>query len=175
MLLDEQEQTLETLEKLAQQEAALREKIDRLNKQGRFVPFMYGESFKGLATGKAIAPVLAITANPNVRDPRRSKDVWEHIVETVVQRGRHGGAGGGLLVRGRQVAAQVANRIQVYWDQSAVREDKARVQEEKRLRALAKATVKMVVTEWKKAVFVSPSFCVDWVVLVVCGWSEVID
>ena len=156
MSLDEQEQTLETLTMLAQKEAALREKIERLNKQGRFVPFMYGDSFKGLASGKATpAPVLAITANPNARDPRRSKDVWEHIVETIVHRGRHGGGGGGFLIRGRQVAGQVANRIQVYWDQSAVREDKARVQEEKRVRALAKATVKMVVAEWKKAVFVS--------------------
>jgi len=156
MSLDEQEQTLETLETLAQKEAAFREKIDRLHKQGRFLPFLYGDSFKGLASGKATpAPVLAITANSNARDPRRTKDVWEHIVETIVHRGRHGGGGSAFLFRGRQVATQVANRIQVYWDQSAVREDRARVQEERRVRALAKATVKMVVAEWKKAVFVS--------------------
>ncbi|KAH0829138.1 putative helicase SWR1 [Lanmaoa asiatica] len=143
MSLDEQEQSLETLETLAQKEAVLREKIERLHKQGR-----------SWRLGKATpVPVLAITANPNVRDLRRSKDVWEHIVETIVHRGRHGGGGGGFLVRGRQVAAQMANRIQAYWDQSVVREDKARVQEEKRVRALAKATVKMVVAEWKKAVF----------------------
>lgn len=156
MSLGEQEQTVEALETLAQKEAALRERIERLHKQGRFGPFLYGESFKGLASGKATpVPVPTIMANPNARDSRRSKDVWEHIVETIVHRGRHGGGGGGFLVRGRQVAAQVANRIQAYWDQSAVREDKARAQEEKRVRALAKATVKIVVAEWKKAVFVS--------------------
>lgn len=148
MALDEHEQTLEALETLARQEAAFREKIERLQKQGRFMPFLYGEK----ATP---APVLAITANPNARDPRRSKDAWEHVVETIVHRGRHGGGSSGFLVRGRHVAAQVANRIQAYWDQSVVREDRARVQEEKRVRALAKATVKMVVAEWKKAVFVS--------------------
>ena len=165
--LDEQEQTLETLEALAQKEAALREKIERLHKQGRFAPFLYGESFKGFTSGKATpAPVLSITANPNARDPRRSKDGWEHVVETVVQRGRHGGGGSGFIVRGRQVAAQVANRIQAYWDQSVVREDRARVQEEKRVRALAKATVKMVVAEWKKAVFVSFGFLFGGVVVV---------
>ena len=158
MSLDEQEQTSETLETLAQKEAALREKIEGLHKQGRFVPFLYGESLKGLSPGKPTpAPVLAITANPNVRDARRSKDAWEHIVETIVHSGRAGGGGSGFLVRGRQVAAQVASRIQAYWDQSVVREDKARVQEEKRLRALAKATVKLAVAEWKKAVFVSVS------------------
>ncbi|KAF8435050.1 SNF2 family N-terminal domain-containing protein [Boletus edulis BED1] len=152
--LDEQELTPETLETLAQNEAVLREKLDGLHKQGRFVPFMYGESFKGLVAGKGSpAPVLSITANPNARDPRRSKDMWEHIVETIVHRGRHSGGGSGFLIRGRHIAAQVANRIQAYWDQSVVREDRARVQEEKRLRALAKAMVKMVVAEWKKAVF----------------------
>ena len=171
-ILDEQEQTLEALETLAHKEAALREKIERLHKQGRFVPFMYGESFEGgNATGKtAPAPVLTIAANPNAQDPRRSKDVWEHIVEAIVHRGRHGG-GGGLLVRGRQVTTQVANRIQAYWDQAVVREDKARAQEEKRVRALAKATVKMVVSEWKKAVFVSTLFCcVGGCVLMATFW-----
>ena len=34
-------------------------------------------------------------------------------------------------------------------------EDKARVGEEKRLRALAKMTLKLVRDEWKKAVYVS--------------------
>lgn len=154
--LDEQEQTPQALEMLAEKEAVLREKIERLNKQGRFVPFLYGEPFKGLLPGKATSmPVPTLIADPNARDPRRSKDMWEHIVETIVHRGRHGGGGGDFLVRGPQVAAQVANRIQVYWDQSVVRGDRARVQEEKRVRALAKATVKMVVAEWKKAVFVS--------------------
>ncbi|KAG9312128.1 WR1 complex protein, SNF2 family DNA-dependent ATPase [Chiua virens] len=142
--LDDQEQTPEMLETLAQQEAALREKIERLREQGRFMPFLYGES----DTKTTTAPVPSITANPNARDPRRTKDAWEHIVETIVQRGR-----GGSLVRGRQVAGQVAKQVQAYWDQAVVREDRARVQEEKRVRALAKATVKMIVAEWKKAVF----------------------
>jgi helicase SWR1 len=44
--------------------------------------------------------------------------------------------------------------VQGYWDGHALREDKAKAQEERRLKALAKATIKMVTREWKKAVFV---------------------
>ncbi|KAF9243185.1 SNF2 family N-terminal domain-containing protein [Melanogaster broomeanus] len=140
-MLDDQDQTPEALDALAQKEAALREKAARLHQQGRFPPARVPPT----STSGKSTPIL----NPNMRDPRRSQDAWEHIVQTIVQRGRHGGQ----VVRGRNVASQVASRIQVYWDQSAMREDRAKAQEEKRVRALAKATVKMVVSEWKKAVF----------------------
>ncbi|KAF9228453.1 hypothetical protein BS17DRAFT_339377 [Gyrodon lividus] len=154
-MLNDQHQTPKSLDALAHKEAALREKIARLHKQGRFVPYLCGDSSKegfsvivagtsASASGKS-TPIL----NPNTRDPRRSQDAWEHIVDTIAQRGRYGGQ----VVRGRHVASQVASRVQAYWDQSAVREDRARVQEEKRVRALAKATVRLVVAEWKKAVF----------------------
>ncbi|KAF8841686.1 hypothetical protein BDN67DRAFT_949069 [Paxillus ammoniavirescens] len=154
-MLNAQDQTTESLDALAHNEASLREKIARLYKQGRFVPYLYGDSFiEGLsATGTGASASTSGKSTPvvnsNVRDPRRSQGAWEHIVETIVQRGRHGGQ----ATKGRYIASQVASRVQGYWDQSAVREDRARAQEEKRVRALAKATVKMVVAEWKKAVF----------------------
>lgn len=55
---------------------------------------------------------------------------------------------------GRQIAAQIASKIQAYWDGQATKKDKLKLQEDRRLRALAKATIKMVTNEWKKAVFV---------------------
>ncbi|KAF8870891.1 hypothetical protein BD779DRAFT_1680768 [Infundibulicybe gibba] len=54
---------------------------------------------------------------------------------------------------GRQVAAQIAGKIQTYWDSQASKKDKAKVQEERKLRILAKTTIKMVIAEWRKAVF----------------------
>ncbi|KIJ66025.1 hypothetical protein HYDPIDRAFT_27228 [Hydnomerulius pinastri MD-312] len=84
-------------------------------------------------------------SDPRVHEPH---DAWSHVVSAVVSRGK--GAG---HAKGRHVAAQIASRVQAYWDQSAVREDKAKAAEEKRVRALAKATVRIVVGEWKKAVF----------------------
>ena len=55
---------------------------------------------------------------------------------------------------GVQVAASVAAKVRGYWEGMAVREERARLAEERRLKALAKATIRLVVGEWKKAVFV---------------------
>jgi helicase SWR1 len=58
----------------------------------------------------------------------------------------------------RTLAAQLALRVQNHLESRAGiadrARDKARLQEEKRLRALAKSTVKAVVAEWKKVVYV---------------------
>ena len=82
-------------------------------------------------------------------DTRREPDAWDAVLEAVQKRAEV------QLVSGEYVAAQVASRVQAYWDIRAIREDKARAQEEKRLRALAKTTIRMVTAEWKRAVFVS--------------------
>lgn len=79
----------------------------------------------------------------------RQPDAWDSVLEAVQQRAQ------AQLVSGEYVAAQVASRVQAYWDARAIREDKARAQDERRLRTLAKATIRMVTTEWKKVVFVS--------------------
>ncbi|TFY83000.1 hypothetical protein EWM64_g1017 [Hericium alpestre] len=52
-----------------------------------------------------------------------------------------------------KVAGTIVRGVKGYWENFAVKEGKARRDEEKRLRALAKETVKMVVNEWKKAVY----------------------
>jgi len=82
-------------------------------------------------------------------EPKRNPDPWDHIVYTITTRVR------GRRNNGRHISSQIASKIQAYWDGYAARKDKARLQEEKRLRALAKSTIKMVTSEWKKAVFVS--------------------
>lgn len=79
----------------------------------------------------------------------RQPDAWDSVLEAVQQRAQ------AQLVNGEYVAAQVASRVQAYWDARAIREDKVRAQDERRLRALAKATIRMVTAEWKKVVFVS--------------------
>ncbi|OBZ69570.1 Helicase SWR1 [Grifola frondosa] len=74
-------------------------------------------------------------------------DVWSHVVREVEARAK------AQTSCDLQMAANVASKVRVYWDGQAAREDKVKMQEEKRLRALARATMKMVITEWKKAVF----------------------
>lgn len=159
--LNDQDQTEDNLQKMAAQEAVLRKKIDRLQKLGRFFPFTEaasstsnngvsasdGNQVGGSGTGGDSSSSNSNKISLLPREPQRPKDAWDHVIEAVTHRNRN------TLVKGRQVAAQVASRIQGYWDQHALREKTARVQEEKRLRALAKATIKMVTSEWKKAVF----------------------
>ncbi|KAH7883234.1 SNF2 family N-terminal domain-containing protein [Phlebopus sp. FC_14] len=130
-----QDQTEENLQAMAVEEAALRNKIDVLRIEGRFFP--YAEFLKAGSDNSTLTH----------KEPGRSKDAWDHVVEAVILGGRHGHS------KGRHITAQIANKVQAYWDQSAQRVDKAKAQEEKRLRALAKATIKMVTNEWKKAVF----------------------
>lgn len=151
--LDDQDQTETALMAIAMQEALLRNKLDRLQRLGRFFPyteFSSSASFDSVSGGGSAGGISAnglSKCSLLPREPQRPRDAWDCVVEAVIQRGRHG------LVRGRQVAAHIASRIQVYWDQHASREKAAKLQEEKRLRTLAKATIKMVTSEWKKAVF----------------------
>ncbi|KAG6335821.1 hypothetical protein ID866_3257, partial [Astraeus odoratus] len=153
--VNDRDQTEENLQALAMHEAILRNRIDKLDKLGRFFP--YSESSSGMSQdGTAVGSGNGVSGSNSINitkkpllpvQPQRPKDAWDYVVEAVVQRNRRG------LPKGRQVAAQVASRIQGYWDQHASREKTARAQEERRLRALAKATIKMVTNEWKRAVF----------------------
>lgn len=93
-------------------------------------------------------PRLATEADGEVL--QRQPDAWDGIIEAVKLRAQT------PMVSGQQIAAQIAGCVRTYWEAQAIRDDKVRVQEEKRLRALAKATIRMVAAEWKKAVFVSP-------------------
>jgi len=132
------------MEQMAQRDAALLDRIDTLRRQGRLL--LSTEGFTAESTGAVNGKLFSAA------QPKRGPDVWDHILHAVTAQGR---------VRrhhGRHVASQVASKIHAYWDGYAAKKDRAKVQEEKRLRMLAKTTVKMVANEWKKAVFVC--FCV---------------
>jgi helicase SWR1 len=119
---------------MARNDAALLDRIEKFRRQGRLLPEQdVGLGVMSTATGTG---------------HKRGGDLWDQVVEEVITQSRVKRNGG------RQVASQIAGRIQGYWDGYALREDKAKAQEERRLRALAKATIKMVTSEWKKAVFV---------------------
>ena len=137
---NDQDFTEEALEDIARKDSIVLDRIDDFRRQGRLLPDLDSEPGSGLMS--------TATGTTHKRGP----DLWDHVVEEVVARARvrRNGNGG----KGRQIASQVASKVQGYWDGYALREDKAKVQEERRLRALAKATIKMVTGEWKKAVFV---------------------
>ncbi|EAU91697.2 helicase SWR1 [Coprinopsis cinerea okayama7 len=91
-------------------------------------------------------------SNPAYEPPKRTTtDHWDDVVEAAVLNGK--ARLGKRIPVGRQVAGQVAARIRAYWDAQEAKKERARLQEEKRLRTLAKSTIKLVVAEWKKAVF----------------------
>ncbi|KAI0317403.1 SNF2 family N-terminal domain-containing protein [Amylostereum chailletii] len=117
----------------AHEKALLREKVWKLRSQGRMLL-----SFDHTSVADRVVPP---------KERARGTDVWDHLLEDVRLRQRQ------TEFSGPQIAAAVAGKVRAFWDANAVKEGKARLQEEKRLRALAKTTMKMVVTEWKKAVY----------------------
>ena len=72
------------------------------------------------------------------------QDAWASIVSQI----EHAGP---KFVDGREMAANVAGKMRKYWEG----ENKA---EEARMRNLARSTLKMVIEQWKKAVYVSGSW-----------------
>ncbi|KAI0087130.1 SNF2 family N-terminal domain-containing protein [Irpex rosettiformis] len=80
--------------------------------------------------------------------PERAPDLWDQIILEVGEchRIQH-------HPTGNFVASQVASRVKGYWEAQAIRDDKAKALEDKRLRALAKATIRLVTTKWKEAVY----------------------
>nr|GAT49078.1 predicted protein [Mycena chlorophos] len=106
------------------------------------------------------------TVTPNASDGGFvPTDVWAHIVAAVQQRRREkeeeevdpdaseDHPANNNKTRGEVIAAEIAALIRVYWDAEAVRREKVRLVEERRMRGLAKAVGKLVLAEWKKAVF----------------------
>ncbi|KAI0343456.1 hypothetical protein BDW22DRAFT_1355897 [Trametopsis cervina] len=81
------------------------------------------------------------------KGPPRGPDIWDHIITAVETRTKT------RRPNPKQMAAQVASRVKVYWEAQAVRDDKAKALEEKRLRVLAKSTIRLVTTKWKEAVY----------------------
>ena len=84
------------------------------------------------------------------KGPQRVPDHWDQIIREVKEHSK------ARRATGKHVAAQVAGRVKGYWEAQALRDDKAKAQEEKRLRVLAKGTIRLVTAKWKEAVYVSP-------------------
>ncbi|EKM53630.1 uncharacterized protein PHACADRAFT_211303 [Phanerochaete carnosa HHB-10118-sp] len=80
-------------------------------------------------------------------ETHRQPDIWDVIIDAVQARAET------PLPHGPDVAAQVSSQVKAYWNIRAARDDKVRTQEERRLKVLAKATIRMVAAEWKKVVF----------------------
>lgn len=146
--LDGQEVDEVALAGRAAKEAAEWRTIDRLRAQGRLLrPPPDDDEVTGV--GGALSG-------------RTKRDVWDEILDCVKARN------GEPFAHGKVVAAQISAIVKVYWEGQAVRQDKARVVEEKRLRALAKTTIRMVTAEWKRAVFVSNGVLVWESILMRC-------
>ncbi|KAG1824365.1 SNF2 family N-terminal domain-containing protein [Suillus subaureus] len=121
---------------MAQKKAALLDKMESFRQQGRLI--IDNATFNEMSKTRG---------GVGFQEPKQGRDTWDVVLEAVTQRSRR------EQVKGRVIAAQISTRIKAYWDQRAQREDKAKLHEERRLRALAKATIKVVTSEWKKAVF----------------------
>lgn len=136
--IDDEDVDASTVEQNATADATTLERVNLFRSQGRFIPgtdVLFGTT----------APTAA--AFPT---PQRSQDTWDHVVEAVAAQWKQRKK----KSTGVQIAAQIGRMVQAYWDGQAARQDKAKAQEERRLRMLAKATIKLVTNEWKKAVFV---------------------
>ncbi|KAJ3810620.1 SNF2 family N-terminal domain-containing protein [Lentinula lateritia] len=93
--------------------------------------------------------VSELTPTETANKQRKSYDIWYHCIVDVAAYLESKSE----ETSGVEIAGQIAKAIQNYWDTQTVKQEKMKVQEEKRIRALAKATIKLVVSEWKKAVF----------------------
>ncbi|TFK50829.1 hypothetical protein OE88DRAFT_1630872 [Heliocybe sulcata] len=115
-------------DRLAKKDAQIWSRYDKLRREGKIV------GLDMLNTGPE-------TAHSVCDDP------WSEIIHTISSNARR------RHLSGQENAGEVAAKITAYWEGQGLRDDKARAQEEKRLRGLAKATIRMVAAEWKKAVF----------------------
>jgi helicase SWR1 len=127
------------LERQIQKEAALFERAYWVRKEGRFLPTSEN------MTTESLNELRKSSFTPK----RNSKVVWDHVVESVIAYKRTKKRG-----PGQQITGQIAAKIKAYWDAQEVKKEKMKAVTEKQLRTLARDTMKMVVNEWKKAVFV---------------------
>ena len=142
--IDDQVLSEAALEGRARRDANIMDRVEDLRRQGRLLSDVETEQGTGIS--------YTVSGIEHQRGP----DLWDHVIREVVAVARAKARGGGKS-GGKYVTAQILKMVQAYWDGNAMKEDRARAQEERRLRALAKATIKMVTAEWKKAVFVGLS------------------
>jgi len=125
----------DALEKAARERAVLLERVFALRQQGRM-----------LLSAEDASRAL----QDRLTDPRTlGADSWDHVLNAVRAR-RHQ-----RETTGQEIAATIAAKVRTYWEVQNAKEGRVKLQQEKQLRVLAKATLKLVIAEWKKAVFVS--------------------
>ncbi|KAF7362425.1 Helicase SWR1 [Mycena venus] len=160
--------------RLAETEAALWERVEAMKRAGQWFGSDLFDAFRSVAadpTGTSISGVgtpsaAVIGGAPEASSARAPNsgpdDAWAAVVRSIVVHGRKNrsnvsssapGNPRSRKTRGAVIAAQVAAKIQAYWDGEAAKLEKGRLVEERRLRVLAKTIVKLVAGEWKKAVF----------------------
>ncbi|PFH50464.1 hypothetical protein AMATHDRAFT_144988 [Amanita thiersii Skay4041] len=126
------------LERQIKREAIMHERAFRLRQEGRFIP-----------SSDEVTESLVDLRSTSLTPKRTTRDIWDDVVAAVAVakkiRSRR--------TTGRAIAGQIASKVQAYWDGREAKKDKLRLQEERRLRVLAKNTIRMVTNEWRKAVF----------------------
>lgn len=128
----------DALEEAAREHAVFLERVYALRQQGRML-------LSAEDAGRALQ-----SKPTDLRTP--GADPWDHILNAVRARYRQ------RETSGQEIAATIAAKVRTYWDLQNAKEGKVKLQQEKQLRALAKTTLKFVIAEWKKAVFVSDSY-----------------
>ncbi|KAF7295962.1 hypothetical protein MKEN_01410800 [Mycena kentingensis (nom. inval.)] len=107
---------------------------------------------KESASGSGSATPRGLDADVEVGIDAPPRDPWAAVVNAI-ERGGRKRAFKARKTHGQFVAAQVASRIQGHWAAEAVKQQKDLVSEERRLRGVAKMVGKLVLAEWRKAVF----------------------
>ncbi|KAF9479357.1 hypothetical protein BDN70DRAFT_878844 [Pholiota conissans] len=127
----------EKLAKEAKAEAVIRERIQRFHDDGRFIP----------GTDALFGTIPSDV--PYVPPKRTTRDLWDEVVQAAVAKAK----ARPKKPLGRVIAAQVAAKVQAHFGAKESKKTKAKDAEERRLRNLAKSTMKLVIAEWKKAVY----------------------
>ena len=134
--IEDEDANEDALEEEARRRAVFLERVHALRQQGRMLL-----SSEDASRALQIRPTVPRTIGT---------DPWDHILNAVRARYR-----GQRETSGPEIAATIAAKVRMYWELQNAKEGRVKLQQEKQLRALAKTTLKLVTTEWKKAVFVS--------------------
>lgn len=130
--LDDKVYSTDALEKAAQRDARILEKVDALRKQGRFIHHISDDEGSG----------------PPVHQPR---DLWSNVVKEAISarnsmsRYRFG--------RGGMLAHTLHTRLTAHWEAQKMREEREAATEDKRLRILARSILRLIINEWRRVEF----------------------
>lgn len=131
------------LEQEAVEEAKLRNRVAKLRREGRLVS-------QPVSHQEADDSEMEVDEDTDYTPPQRtSKDMWDIVVQDVIARHQAKPRRSAAKV----VTSSIASRVQAHFETLAGKRLKAKEAEERRLRNLAKMTMKMVIGEWRKVVF----------------------